>query len=187
MRIVPDGCLPTCFRRKEITLEHTPMNGLMRQASFILIGEKQQNRKITRPFTMQYSKKPPPSLLFIFGGSGDLNQRKLSPALFNLFIDGRMPDKFSIFGLGRTEYSDEKFRQHLFEGIKEFSRRKNNDQAEWNEFSKNLFYLKLDASDAASYSAIGDCIAKKEKEFKAKPIVIFYMAVAPQLVPVIAN
>jgi len=25
--------------------------------------------------------------IFIFGGSGDLNQRKLTPALYNLFID----------------------------------------------------------------------------------------------------
>src|SRR3954470_14683559 len=138
MRIVPDGCLPTCFRRKEITLEHTPMNGLMRQASFILIGEKQQNRKITRPFTMQYSKKPPPSLLFIFGGSGDLNQRKLSPALFNLFIDGRMPDKFGIVGIGRTAYTDESFRKHLHDGIQQFSRRKDDQNGKWQEFSKNI-------------------------------------------------
>ena len=27
------------------------------------------------------------SLIFIFGGSGDLNLRKLTPALYNLFID----------------------------------------------------------------------------------------------------
>ena len=29
-----------------------------------------------------------PTLIFIFGGSGDLNHRKLTPALFNLFADG---------------------------------------------------------------------------------------------------
>jgi glucose-6-phosphate 1-dehydrogenase len=27
-----------------------------------------------------------PTLIFIFGGSGDLNHRKLTPALFNLFL-----------------------------------------------------------------------------------------------------
>ncbi|MBY0348150.1 MAG: hypothetical protein K2W79_07810, partial [Hydrotalea flava] len=35
---------------------------------------------------------PPPTVVFIFGGSGDLNQRKLSPALYNLFLDGYMPN-----------------------------------------------------------------------------------------------
>ena len=70
------------------------------------------------------NKRPPASLLFIFGGSGDLNYRKLTPALYNLFIDEWMPEKFNIVGLGRSEYSDDKFRAHLFEGIQEFSRRK---------------------------------------------------------------
>ena len=74
--------------------------------------------------TNNNNRKPPASIIFIFGGSGDLNQRKLAPALYNLFIDGWMPEKFVIIGIGRTNYSDEKFREHLSEGIQEFSRRK---------------------------------------------------------------
>ncbi|WP_262915549.1 hypothetical protein [Niabella ginsengisoli] len=70
------------------------------------------------------TRKPNATILFIFGGSGDLNQRKLTPALFNLSIDGLMPEKFAIIGTGRTDYSADKFRAHLFDGIKEFSRRK---------------------------------------------------------------
>jgi len=58
---------------------------------------------------MQNHKRPPASLLFIFGGSGDLNYRKLSPALFNLFIDNWMPERFSIVGIGRTEYAGETY------------------------------------------------------------------------------
>jgi len=55
-------------------------------------------------------KKPQATILVIFGGSGDLNQRKLTPALFNLCIDGFMPEKFAIIGTGRTNYSNEDFR-----------------------------------------------------------------------------
>ena len=32
--------------------------------------------------------RPTATIIFIFGGSGDLNNRKLTPALYNLFIDG---------------------------------------------------------------------------------------------------
>ncbi|WP_262919171.1 hypothetical protein [Niabella hibiscisoli] len=67
------------------------------------------------------NRKPKATILFIFGGSGDLNQRKLTPALFNLCIDGLMPEKFAIIGTGRTDYSNDKFRDHLLGGIKEFS------------------------------------------------------------------
>ncbi|MEI9944269.1 MAG: hypothetical protein WDN26_08575 [Chitinophagaceae bacterium] len=35
-----------------------------------------------------------PTILFIFGGSGDLANRKLIPALYNLYLDNYMPDKF---------------------------------------------------------------------------------------------
>jgi glucose-6-phosphate 1-dehydrogenase len=136
---------------------------------------------------MSSTKKPSPTLLFIFGGSGDLNYRKLTPALFNLYIDGRMPEKFTIVGIARSEFSDEKYRQHLLEGIQQFSRRKDKEDGKWNEFAKNISYLKFDVADASAYSKIHDCILAKEKEFGTKPIVIFYMAVAPQLVPVIAK
>src|SRR5436189_5202440 len=88
------------------------------------------------------NKKPPASVIFIFGGSGALNQRKLTPALYNLFIDGWMPENFSIIGLGRTKYSNEKFREHLSEGIQQFSRRKEKNGI-WEQFSQHVSYIQL--------------------------------------------
>ena len=84
---------------------------------------------------MQNHKRPPASLIFIFGGSGDLNLRKLTPALYNLFLDDWMPEKFGIVGIGRSEYTDESYRNHLLEGIKKFSRLFHNTSAtcRWTE------------------------------------------------------
>ena len=131
--------------------------------------------------------KPPATVIFIFGGSGDLNQRKLTPALYNLFIDGYMPDQFVIVGLGRSEYSDEKFRGHLFDGIQEFSRRKDDGKEKiWEKFSQHISYLQMDAEDAASYSKMSDVVKKYEADWGKHPNVMFYLAVAPQLVPDIA-
>ena len=131
----------------------------------------------------QNNKRPPASVIFIFGGSGDLNQRKLTPALYNLFIDEWMPEKFSIVGLGRSEYSNDKFRTHLFEGIQEFSRRKGEPNGHWDEFSQQVSYLQMDAEDSASYSKISDYVKELEQQWGEHPNVIFYLAVAPQLVP----
>ena len=136
---------------------------------------------------IQNHKRPPASLLFIFGGSGDLNFRKLSPALYNLFIDEWMPDKFGIVGIGRTEYSDEKYRSHLLEGINQFSRRKDEQNGKWNDFSQHISYLQMDAENEEEYIKIADVVKEKEKEYGEHPNVIFYMAVAPQLVPDIAS
>jgi glucose-6-phosphate 1-dehydrogenase len=136
---------------------------------------------------MENHKRPAATLLFIFGGSGDLNFRKLCPALYNLFIDQWMPEKFSIVGIGRTEYTDENYRGRLLEGIKEFSRRKEVANDQWKDFSQHVSYLKMDAEKDEKYTGIEQLIQKKEAEFGAHPNIIFYMAVAPQLVPDIAK
>ncbi|UYQ91914.1 glucose-6-phosphate dehydrogenase [Chitinophaga horti] len=135
---------------------------------------------------MQNHKRPPASVLFIFGGSGDLNLRKLTPALFNLFLDEWMPEKFAIAGIGRSPYTDEAFRAHLLEGIQKFSRRKGEQNGHYNEFFKHVNYLQMDAGDEAAYSLITDKVKEKEQEWGVHPNVIFYLAVAPQLVPDIA-
>lgn len=136
---------------------------------------------------MQNKKKLPPTLIFIFGGSGDLNYRKLTPALFNLFIDGWMPEKFSIIGIARTDYSEEAYEQHLLEGINNFSRRKDNN-GKWKDFAENhSSYISMDVGDAKAYEKISETVKQKEQEFGEHPNIIFYMAVAPQLVPVIVK
>jgi glucose-6-phosphate 1-dehydrogenase len=136
---------------------------------------------------MQNHKKPPASLIFIFGGSGDLNFRKLSPALYNLYIDDWMPLKFDIVGIGRTEYSDDVYRQRMLEGIQEFSRRKGEQNGKWQAFSRHVTYLRMDAEVEEEYQKIAEIVKVKEQEYGEHPNVIFYMAVAPQLVPDIAN
>jgi glucose-6-phosphate 1-dehydrogenase len=98
-----------------------------------------------------------------------------------------MPEKFSIIGIGRTAYSDEEYRARLLEGIKQFSRRKDVADAQWQSFSQHVSYLKMDAEKDEKYSGISEMIRKKETDFGEHPNIIFYMAVAPQLVPDIAK
>ncbi|ASZ14868.1 glucose-6-phosphate dehydrogenase [Chitinophaga pendula] len=136
---------------------------------------------------MQYHKRPPASIVFIFGGSGDLNYRKLTPALYNLFLDEWMPEQFAIAGIGRSAYTDEAYSNHLLEGISKFSRRKGEQNGHWKDFSQHVTYLQMDGEDAQAYSAITDLVKKKEQEWGVHPNVIFYLAVAPQLVPGIAQ
>ncbi len=127
-------------------------------------------------------KKLSSSLIFIFGGSGDLNYRKLNPALFNLFIDNAMPENFDIIGIARTEYADGEYATHLKEGIDNFSRRKGTPE-NWKDFSNHFSYIQMDVKDPKEYQKIEKITKDKEAEIGTPPHVIFYMAVAPQLVP----
>ncbi|GAB3893616.1 glucose-6-phosphate dehydrogenase [Spirosoma agri] len=130
------------------------------------------------------NQRPQATVLFIFGGSGDLNLRKLTPALYNLFIDKYLPEHFAVVGIGRSKYTDDSFRERLLEGVNEFSRRKDGP---WNEFAPNISYLQMDGGDAAAYSNISEFVDAKRAEWGESPNVLFYLAVAPQLVPGIAT
>lgn len=131
-------------------------------------------------------KKLPPTILFIFGGSGDLNYRKLTPALYNLFLDGAMADEFYIAGISRSNYTDAEYKAHLKEGLDQFSRIKDVD-GKWEEFSRHICYLQMDVKDASHYRYIEDFVEEKNRAAGKQFNVLFYMAVAPHLVSVIVN
>ncbi|MDQ2719328.1 MAG: glucose-6-phosphate dehydrogenase [Bacteroidota bacterium] len=131
-------------------------------------------------------KKLSSALLFIFGGSGDLNQRKLTPALYNLFLDNAMPENFEIVGISRSQYSDEEYKTHLKGGIDNFSRNKDSD-GKWDAFAKNISYLQMDISEEKQYEKLTQIAKEKEALAGEHLNIVFYMAVAPQLVPVIVK
>lgn len=136
---------------------------------------------------MPNHKRPPASLIFIFGGSGDLNHRKLSPALYNLFIDEYMPEKFAIVGIGRTKYSNEAYHDFLLDGIRKYSRRKGEQNGHWQEYSKHVSYVEMDVENENAYDQLAEIVKQKESDFGEHPNVMFYLAVAPQLFPDIAK
>ena len=45
--------------------------------------------------------------IVIFGASGDLTQRKLIPAIFDLYQTGGLPQQFAVVGVARTELTDD--------------------------------------------------------------------------------
>ncbi|MFC0182149.1 glucose-6-phosphate dehydrogenase [Pseudarcicella hirudinis] len=131
--------------------------------------------------------KSQPTIFIIFGGTGDLNQRKLAPALYNLFLEGWLPEQFSIIGTGRTPLSDEQFAEKLLDGINQFSRSGKVQQEKWDEFSKHIFYQVSDAKDASTYQEFGKRIENHNAEWNTKANVIYYLAVSPNFFPIIAE
>ena len=79
-----------------------------------------------------------PTIIVIFGGTGDLTWRMLIPSLFDLHRDGRMPKKFAIIAVGRSPHSDLKLRQRFLAGVKRFSRKGKVKSTDWNAFAKHV-------------------------------------------------
>jgi len=136
---------------------------------------------------MSIQIKSQSTIFVIFGGTGDLNARKLAPALYNLFLDGWMPQQFSIIGTGRTKLTDEQFRAKLMDDVNQFSRSGKVTKAKWDVFSKSVFYQASDINDFETYKEFGKKIEAHNAEWKTKANVIYYLAVSPNFFPIIAE
>ena len=128
-----------------------------------------------------------PTVLIIFGGNGDLTKRKIIPALYNLFLEKRLPEKFAIIGTSRTKFTDEKYRNSLLAGINEFSRTGKAKKEEWSIFSANISYQAADIMDIASYNEFELKIEKLKAEWQQDPSILYYCAVSPNLFCTIAE
>lgn len=123
----------------------------------------------------------------LFGATGDLAKRKIYPALFNLFLDQKMPQSFSIIGLGRRELSDGTFQTNVEHSLRTFSRRFIEDKAKLNEFIQAFRYSQLDVTNVEGYQEVLNLVQRRERELNIQENRLFYLSVAPEFFDVIAS
>lgn len=125
--------------------------------------------------------------LVLFGASGDLAKRKIFPALYNLFLDQKMPDSFSVIGVGRKDWTHEYFQALVEDSIKTFSRRPVMDDSRKEEFLNAFLYCSLDVTDAKGFNDLLELVQRREKELNIPENRLFYLSVAPTFFDVIAK
>jgi glucose-6-phosphate 1-dehydrogenase len=117
-----------------------------------------------------------PVTIVIFGGAGDLAHRKLLPALYNLHVDGLLPPRFAVVGVGRKTMSDEDYREFARDGTKRFSRRPPED-AVWQTFAPALLYQGGTLEDPAAFRSLGARLDTIEHERGLPGNRIYYLAI----------
>ncbi len=122
----------------------------------------------------------------LFGATGDLAKRKLFPALYNLFIESKMPKAFSVVGLGRTPYTDDVFQTKVEQSLRTYSRG-TVEQEGLHQFLSSFRYCTFDATETASYEKLNGLIVQRERELAIPENRLFYLSVAPSLIDVITS
>ncbi len=126
-----------------------------------------------------------PCLLVIFGASGDLTQRKLVPALFELHRDGHLHPSTVVLGVARSELGEEGFRDRMRKtcgSVHGFT------EALWTAFAKRLRYQAGDATDFQGFEPIKQRIIDLNTDCQTNENILFYLSMAPQFYePVITN
>ena len=130
-------------------------------------------------------KKPKNLMLVIFGASGDLTKRKLIPALFQLYKQQLMPDKFAILGVGRSKLTDRVFKEKMSESLFEYAGVVSSDKKIVEQFIENLFYCSLNTSSVEEYTKLKLRLDKLNSIYDTGGNFIYYLSTPPSLYGVI--
>ncbi len=122
-----------------------------------------------------------PCIMVLFGASGDLTKRLLMPALYNLLLDGLLPERFAIVGIALDELTTEDFRARMSQDIRQFNTRKDFDEKAWEKLCSRLYYMPGNFGDEAAFAKLYTLVAKLEAECQTGGNVLFYMATPPSV------
>ncbi len=134
------------------------------------------------PFLQGLSKHrgAPPTVVVIFGASGDLTARKLLPAVYNLSHDNLLPADFHLVGFGRKVMADDEFRAVAAAAVKEFSRREPEPEV-WARVAARTSYVAGGYDEPAAYQRLAAQLAELERQLGRDLQRIFYVSTPPSV------
>jgi glucose-6-phosphate 1-dehydrogenase len=111
-----------------------------------------------------------PFIMVIFGITGDLAQHKLIPALFSLYQQKMLPDRFSIIGFSR--------RQMTYDEIRNFFPKLKNEK-DWEAFAVHLYYQQGFFEEEGGYLSLIEKLNDFDHQIGECAMRLFYLATPP--------
>jgi glucose-6-phosphate 1-dehydrogenase len=136
---------------------------------------------------LRLGRMPEPCTMVICGATGDLTERKLGPALYNLLLGGFLPPEFTVVGFARRQMTDDEFRDHLRDGVDRYSRNRPIKESIWDSFGQGIVYHQGDFDDPAAWHELRGVLDRIDRDRGTAGNRLFYLAVAPTLYPEIVQ
>lgn len=126
-----------------------------------------------------------PSVMVLFGGTGDLAKRKIYPALYHLNRKGLLPKSFSVIAIGRRPMNDGTYRKYLHSFMGEELGMTIRREV-WETLSPRIHYLPFQFEDPSGYQRLQEVIQDQEGILQTKNR-LYYLAVAPEYFSIIVG
>jgi glucose-6-phosphate 1-dehydrogenase len=126
-------------------------------------------------------------ILVIFGSNGDLAKRKLLPAIFQLYLDNLLPERFAVVGAGSQEKTEEINRDDVRNSMLEFAKAgvaENPQKLE--DFLTHVYYQKVGNQTEEDFGKLKKYIDKLSKKLDVPQNIIYYFSIPPFLYEVVA-
>ncbi len=124
-------------------------------------------------------------LFVVFGGTGDLMERKLLPALYRLSTGSENVGRTQVLGIARsTDFDDESYRKWAYEALRETGLN-DTDMKEWCD--DHLGFQSIRNSEEEDYRRLADRIKTVEEENGLPGNRVFYLGLPPKAFSLVIN
>ncbi|MCY3915008.1 MAG: glucose-6-phosphate dehydrogenase [Chloroflexi bacterium] len=117
-----------------------------------------------------------PTVIAIFGVTGDLARRKLIPSLYSNFIKGRTPERLRIVGVGRREWTDATLIDHAHQSLRNHAAAIYAERA-WDRFRPMLSYSKVNLPQPETYRTLKGDLDALDNGCSNR---LYYLSIAPE-------
>ena len=124
-------------------------------------------------------KEKHPITFTIFGATGDLAQRKIIPALMDLYCRNLLPENFKIVGFSRKDLSDDDYRTFALNSIE--NKKDNHPQDKIDDFVSKIHYKQGNIDNQENYGSLEAYLKEIDKKLGDCSNKVFYLAVPPKL------
>ena len=126
-------------------------------------------------------------ILVIFGSNGDLAKRKLLPAVFQLYVDNLLPERFVVLGAGSQEKDALAYRNDVRESLSTFAKRSlNENAAKLDDFLEKVYYKKVHNQTEEDFAQLKKYIDDLSEKLEIKQNIVYYFSIPPFLYEVVA-
>ena len=130
--------------------------------------------------------KADPSILVIFGASGDLTRRKLLPAIYNLAESGHLPESYAILGVARPPIDEATYRAQMREQVKQ-AEGEPLEPEKWRTIEERLHYVSGEFDDPGLYERVTHALTDIQQRHHVPANYLFYFATPPDLFAVVGR
>lgn len=126
-------------------------------------------------------------ILVIFGSNGDLSKRKLLPAIFQLYVDNLLPERFAVVGAGSQVKSEDANREDVGNTLRDFATKSVEDNPDKVAgFLNHIYYHKVHNQTEEDFGLLKDYLNSLSAKLGIPKNIIYYFSIPPFLYEVVA-
>ncbi|MEA5155932.1 glucose-6-phosphate dehydrogenase [Raineyella sp.] len=127
-----------------------------------------------------------PSVLVMFGVTGDLARKKLMPAVYDLANRGLLPPGFAFVGFARRDWVDQDFAQVVGEAVREHARTPYREEV-WQQLLAGIRFVQGEFTDDEAFGRLKATLEDLDRHQGTGGNHAFYLSVPPKYFAVVIN